>query len=713
MGALRESPHGRLSALASAIRIEYIVAYVLNTDCPPHRMARGIHPMKRTRHLAALLANALLVSTANAQAVDLTGINFEDLAALKVSSASKFLQSAREAPSAVEILTREDIRRHGWRTLTEALASLAGTYSANDRAYDFLGARGFLVPGDYNTRFLLLVDGQRANDNVYEQAAFGEEFALDLALVDRIEYVPGPGSAIYGGNAIFGVINVITRRAEEMPPVELAMRLGDDGLRKARATLARRLASGATVLLSATGADQDGRNETYRDPTGALLRRGGIPAPDGVAHDLDRMYLRQLYARYAHGGLSLAARYGERRVKPSSALYATLFDDAGLALEDSYTSLLAHYQRQLGEELGVDARIEYGEVGYHADYPYDDGAGGRYLNHDDTVGRWWAGELRTLYTGFAAHTLVAGLDLAVDEENRQRNFDLGVAVNAPVDADSRRRRSGIYVEDEWAPAERWRLNVGLRHDRFSLGERATSPRLGLIWLASEATTLKLLAGRAYRVPNAYERDYGNGINYLTNRGLRPETIRTVEAIWSQRLGRRHSLDLSVFDYRIHKLIAQVDTGDGLLQYRNQKHVTAHGVEATWRTRRESGAQLSASLAYNHAEHADGHRPGFSPRWLAKLRGSLPLPGERWLLAVEAAAQSATRYRWNRTRQRLASRVLIDATLTSARLAPGLDGHLRVRNLFGRDFDHPASDEAPVPAIPGHGRVWEIGVRYAF
>lgn len=676
-------------------------------------MNRGDRSTQRTRRFGTLLAHMLLAASAPARGGDLTEMSFESLTSLTVSSASKFIQSAREAPSAVEVVTREDIRRHGWRTLAEALSSLAGIYSANDRAYSFVGARGFLIPGDYNTRFLLLVDGQRSNDNVYEQATFSEEFPLDLALVERIEYVPGPGSSIYGSDAIFGVINVITRRAEEMPPLELATRLGDDGLRQARATLARRLDWGATVLLSATQAEKDGRDERYRDPEGTLLRPGGIPAPDGVAHGLDRMRLRQAYARYDNAGLSLAARYASRRVMPSSALYATLFDDGGLAIEDRYASLAARYQRQLDDELGVDARIEYGETGYRADYPYDDGRGGRYLNRDDTVGRWWAGEARVLHTGFAGHKLVAGVDLQVDEENRQRNFDVGVTVSAPVDADTRRRRTGLYVQDEWALAERWRLNAGLRHDRFSLGERATSPRLGLIWLASATTTLKLLAGRAFRVPNAYERDYGNGINYLTNPALRPETIRTVEAIWSQRLGRRHSLDLSVFDYRIRNLIAQVDTGDGILQYRNRTRVTAHGVEATWRSQWASGAQLSAGVAYNHAEDAEGRRPGLSPRWLAKLRGSAPLPGGRWLVAIEAGAQGATNYRWKGTRRRLDGRLLVDAVLTGARLAPGLDGDLRVRNVFDRRYDHPASDEVAVPTIPGHGRTWEVGVRYAF
>lgn len=303
--------------------------------------------------------------------------------------------------------------------------------------------------------------------------------------------------------------------------------------------------------------------------------------------------------------------------------------------------------------------------------------------------------------------------MQTDTTNRQRNFDVDAAINPPIDVDSRRRRTGVYVQDEWTFAERWRLNAGLRHDSFSADDSTTSPRLGLIWLASDATTLKLLAGRAYRVPNAYERDYANGVGYLANPALKPETIRTVEAVWSQRFGRQQTLDMSGFDYRITNLIAQVDTGDELLQYRNQPRITAQGLEATWRMSWDSGAQLSTGLVLNHAEDDSGHRPGFSPRWIAKLRGSLPLPGERWMIAVEAHALGATAYQWNDTPQRVDARLLVDAALTTARLAPGLDGHLRVRNLFNRRFAHPGSDEVPVPAIPGHRRTWEFGLRYAF
>ena len=76
--------------------------------------------------------------------------------------------------------------------------------------------RGFSRPGDFNSRILLQIDGHRLNDNIFDTAAIGTEFPLDIDLIDRIEFMRGPGSSLYGSNAFFGVINIITRTSEDV-----------------------------------------------------------------------------------------------------------------------------------------------------------------------------------------------------------------------------------------------------------------------------------------------------------------------------------------------------------------------------------------------------------------------------------------------------------------------------------------------------------------
>src|SRR3984957_3665237 len=167
--------------------------------------------------LVAELATCLFCSlTVNAQSQSDPGalsLSIEDLTHAKVFSASKHLEDSRQAPSSVSTITAEDIRRYGWRKLGAALSSLRGFHTSYDRNYTYLGVRGILRPGDYNSRVLLLVNGHRMNDNVFDNAFIGTEFQLDLDLIDHIEVVRGPSSSLFGTNAVFGVINVITRHS--------------------------------------------------------------------------------------------------------------------------------------------------------------------------------------------------------------------------------------------------------------------------------------------------------------------------------------------------------------------------------------------------------------------------------------------------------------------------------------------------------------------
>src|SRR5450631_930569 len=150
---------------------------------------------------------------------DLSELPLEQLMQMKaekVITASRFSQWVTEAPASMTVITSDDIRKYGYRTLADVLRSVPGLYVSYDRNYSYLGVRGFNRPGDYNSRVLLQIDGHRLNDNIYDTAAIGTEFPLDIDLIDHIEFMRGPGSSLYGSNAFFGVINVITRKAEDV-----------------------------------------------------------------------------------------------------------------------------------------------------------------------------------------------------------------------------------------------------------------------------------------------------------------------------------------------------------------------------------------------------------------------------------------------------------------------------------------------------------------
>jgi len=181
-------------------------------DCSARRKAAAF---------CALCVAAVLGCRAQEPA-DVADASIEELGHIKVYTASKHLQSGTDAPSSVTVITADEIQKHGYRSLADVLQTVRGFFITYDRNYSSVGVRGFARPGDFNTRVLLLVDGHRLNDNIYDEAMLGTEFPVDIDLISRIEVVRGPVSSLYGSNALFAVINIITKRGPDLRGLELS-----------------------------------------------------------------------------------------------------------------------------------------------------------------------------------------------------------------------------------------------------------------------------------------------------------------------------------------------------------------------------------------------------------------------------------------------------------------------------------------------------------
>lgn len=657
-------------------------------------------PRTRTVHGAIRVAGAvaLVLSTlpARAQAPDLAEVPLEALMGMKmVKAASKFEQLISEAPAAAVVLSSNDIRAHGWRTLADALASLPGLFATGDRNYSYLGARGFLRPGDYNTRFVLMIDGVRTNDAVYDQAMIGDEGMVDMDLVQRIEFIPGAGSAVYGSSALFGVINVVTRDGNALAGPRLALGAGSAGERRLRASYGWHGQHGADLLLSASVLTRDGERLYYPEFDTPEQNHGQVAGRDGEQ-------ARQFLFKASYGGWTLSANHVHRTKVLPTASYETVFGGPSKTM-DAHGVIQLAYARSLARGVRLEGQALWGRADYVGHYYYaSDIEGGIAANVDGGKGRWAGLNLHATVTRFAGHKIVLGADLERDTRRDQRNVD-----SAPyavlMDERHPAHKRGLFVEDEMRLGERVLLNASLRRDRHGTGARSTSPRLALLYRVSPGNTAKLIYGRAFRVPNAYEMYYevvSEDGGQLGNPALAPERISTLEAVFEHAFGASGHARLSLFSYRMRDLISQqADADSGMLVFRNIDRASARGLEASFEQVYASTARLRASYTWQRAEDGRGALLGASPRHMAKFNGVLPLAPLRARLGGELQCMSSRLTELSR----VGGHCVSNLTLSSTLLAPGAELSLSVYNLADRRYADPAGPAFVQEALARQGR----------
>ncbi len=596
----------------------------------------------------------------------------------KQSSAAKYEQKQNEVAASVSVITRDEIKAFGWRTLDQALSSLPGIHITDDRQYSYLGARGFGLPGDYNTRVLLAINGNRVNDALYDAAMIGREFPLDMDLVERIEFIAGPGGAVYGQNAMFGVVNVITRSGALVDGGEVTAAWQDlRALREGRVSWGKVLDNGVDVLLSASGLDARGENPFMEFPGADAF---GF-ATSGVAAGLDGERDKEFFARVSRGPWGLDFVYGDRRREDPTAQYLSDPLAPGQYQRDRYLQTQLVYQDSVsGGALDVLGRLFLGQEHWSGLYFYD---GAPY--YFEGIGKWYGAELRLLYKGIPNHTLMLGTEVQVNDRIVQRNDDL-TTPDLEVDVQGSGWRAGLYAQDEWRLSDTWSTTLGLRVDRNDVTGTQLSPRAALIWQATPVTTLKALFGRAHRAPNASEATYDDGQSLAANPSLEGERIDSVELVVDHRLANDFNVRGSIYQWTLRDVITLADIGGGLSQYQSGGTVDASGVELSADKTWDSGSRLRGSVSYQDVAFATGSALINSPHWLGKLNYSSPLPWAGLRLGYELQYDAK---RLTPEGGYVADYWLSNLNLTASNWARGLEVSLGIRNLFDQGYQHPA------------------------
>lgn len=645
----------------------------------------------------ALVAAVLVLQVGLAKAAELTDLSFEQLLDTTVTGASKYEQKQSEVAAAVSVITRAEIQAFGWRTLAEALHSLPGVYTTYDRQYSYLGTRGFAVPGDYNTRVLLTIDGNRVNDAVFDQAFLGNEFSLDMDLIERIEYIPGPGGAVYGSNALFGVINVVTRKGADVDGTELSASFEHPQLtRRGRASWGKTLSNGVDVLASVSGMGSAGEDRFVDF---------GAAGVSGRATGLDGERDREAFGSLAAGPWTLRASFGDRRKDDPLGTYLSDPLTRGQYQRDrELLAQLGYQDRYAGDTLQLSGRLFMGRECYTAPFVY---AGSPTRN--PTSSDWYGVEAQLLSTAIARHTLMAGVEYQADTRVDQDFIDLVDPANT-ARVHGTGWRAGVYGQDDWALSAALSATLGLRVDRNGRSGTAVSPRVGLIWRATPDAVWKLLYGRAHRAPNAYESEFR--ATFLDpNPSLQKETVDTLELVADRRLSHGLSLRASVYYWTMQNLVMlETNPLTGRPQYQNCEDITAYGGELSATKAWEGGTRLRTSVSYQHARDPDNRPMSNSPSWLGKLNLSTPLPGTGLRLGYEMQYGS---HREAIDGSRIGGYWLSNLNLVAADWVKGLTVSTGIYNLWDADYALPGSDNNWQTRLAQDGRSVRLRVDYRF
>lgn len=426
-----------------------------------------------------LLAVSLAAGVAAAQTAedqnfsDFGELDINQLLNMQVTSSTKVAQSVMDSPNAVWVITAEDIKRAGYRTIPEALKLAPGVYVAQLSNASWVVAMGGFPHGHYTNNILVMVDGV----SVYSALDGGvqwENLPVTIDEVERIEVVRGPGGVLYGANAVNGVINIITYQPTSGSAGYVIARGGTQGVMTASAA------------------------ENYISDDGKFGTRVAM------AYDVDDGL------GYQNGAAEFG---GQQNLNASSKSRVAVGDNTNLLFEANFERALLDYQ-MLRAYPDVSRRTDRTILRARI----DQNAGG---------GNWY---LQAYSNNFIRQVQEAGMWEPFDEvlvqdlEFQQMiPFELAgkhkfiygggyrwVDIVPPMTMPAAKEKYNIangYLHDEWSLTEQLKLNAGVKWEQNSLSSPTWQWRGALIYRPVENHSFRIGASNAYRSPSIAEMYY--------------------------------------------------------------------------------------------------------------------------------------------------------------------------------------------------------------